>query len=153
MEHRHRAASTDNTAEKIGKTFAYCVLIVVSVFENTFIGIIVYKTKTMRKTINFLIVNMAMSDLLFPLILFPRIVITLYLDSWMIDGPLGQALLFTRCLHNCVYSEPGSDSSGSIWSCGISPPFPTHQFKVDTACPFLLLGSSRWLPTAPIFRL
>jgi len=79
-------------AEKIGKTFAYCVLIVVSVVGNIFIGIIVYKTKTMRKTVNFLIVNMAMSDLLFPLTLFPRIVITLYVDSWLIGGPLGQAL-------------------------------------------------------------
>ena len=80
------------TAEKIAKTFAYCVLLAVSVAGNTFIGIIVYKTKTMRKTINFFIVNMAMSDLLFPLILFPRIVITLYLDSSLIGGPLGQAL-------------------------------------------------------------
>ena len=79
-------------AEKIGKTSAYCVLIVVSVVGNIFIGTIVYKTKTMRKTINFLIVNMAMSDLFFPLILFPRIVITLYVDSWLIGGPLGQAL-------------------------------------------------------------
>ena len=30
----------------------------------------------------------------------------------------------------CIYSEPGSDSSGSIWSCGVSFPVPTHQFKV-----------------------
>ena len=36
--------------------------------------------------------------------------------------------LLIRCLLCCVYSEPGSDSSGSVWSCGISPPFPT-QFK------------------------
>ena len=68
------------------------MLVVVSVTGNTFIGIIVYKTKTMRKAINFFIVNMAMSDLLVSLILFPRVVMRLYLDSWLIGGPLGQAL-------------------------------------------------------------
>ncbi|KAL9964592.1 hypothetical protein ACROYT_G028249 [Oculina patagonica] len=79
------------TAEKIGKTFAYCVVFVVSLVGNTFIGIIVYKTKTMRKPINFFIVNMAMSDLLFPIFLFPQILTGLYVDSWLISGPLGQA--------------------------------------------------------------
>ena len=81
------------TAEKIGKTFAYCLIFLVSLAGNTVIGIIVYKTKTMRKPINFLIVNMAISDLLFPIILFPReIQKSLYADSWLIGGPLGQAL-------------------------------------------------------------
>ena len=54
-------------AEKIGKTFAYCLIFIVSLAGNTLIGIIVYKAKTMRKTNNFLIVNMAMSDLLLPI--------------------------------------------------------------------------------------
>ena len=80
------------TAERIGKTFAYCLLFVISLVGNTSIGIIVYKTKTMRKPINFLIVNMAMSDFLLPIFLFPRIVTDLYVDSWLINGPLGQAL-------------------------------------------------------------
>ncbi|KAL9952087.1 hypothetical protein ACROYT_G039291 [Oculina patagonica] len=80
------------TAANIGKTFAYCLIFVVSLAGNIFIGIVVYKTKTMRKTINFLIVNMAMSDLLFPIFLFPRDVTELYIDSWLISGPLGQAL-------------------------------------------------------------
>ena len=48
------------TAEKIGGTFVYCLLFLVSLAGNSFIGIIVYKTKTMRKPINILIVNMAM---------------------------------------------------------------------------------------------
>ncbi|KAL9985078.1 hypothetical protein ACROYT_G007441 [Oculina patagonica] len=78
-------------AEKIGKTFAYCVILVVSLAGNAFIGIIVYKTKTMRKTINYLIVNMAMSDLLFPLFAFPLTLAELHVDSWLISGPPGQA--------------------------------------------------------------
>ena len=67
---------------------------------NTVIGVIVYKTKTMRKTINYLIVNMAMSDLLFTIIMIPWQIQNLYIDSWLIGGPPGQALCklvgFTR---------------------------------------------------------
>ena len=80
------------TAEKIGKTFAYCLVFLVSLAGNTVIGIIVYKTKTMRKPINFLIVNMAMSDLLFSIFIIPWQIRELYTDSWLIGGPLGQAL-------------------------------------------------------------
>ena len=80
------------TAENIGKTFAYCLSFLVSLAGNTAIGIIVYKTKTMRRPINFLIVNMAMSDLLYPLFLTPSLIQRLYIDSWLIGGPLGQAL-------------------------------------------------------------
>ena len=78
--------------EKIGITFAYCLIFLVSLAGNTIIGIIVYKTKTMRKPSNFLIVNMAISDLLFPIFVIPREIQRLYIDSWLIGGPLGQAL-------------------------------------------------------------
>jgi len=80
------------TAEKIGLTFAYCLIFLVSLAGNTVIGMIIYKTKTMRKPINFFIVNMAMSDLLFPIFLIPGDITLLYKNSWLIGGPLGQAL-------------------------------------------------------------
>ena len=80
------------TAGKIGGTFAYCLIFLVSLIGNTVIGIIVYKTKTMRKPINFLIVNMAMSDLLIPIFLIPWDIQRLYIKSWLIGGPLGQTL-------------------------------------------------------------
>ena len=79
-------------AANIGETFAYCLIFVVSLLGNSFIGIIVYKTHTLRKPINFFIVNMAMSDLLYPIFLFPRELTYLHTDSWLISGPLGQAL-------------------------------------------------------------
>ena len=81
-----------STAEKIGLTSGYCLIFIVSLTGNTIIGIIVYKTKTMRKPINFFIVNMAMSDLLFPILVIPMSIIELYIDYWLIGGPLGQAL-------------------------------------------------------------
>ena len=80
------------TAKNIGTTFAYCLIFLVALVGNTVIGKIVYKTKTMRKPINFLIVNMAMSDLLIPIFLIPWDVAVLYVNSWQIGGPLGQAL-------------------------------------------------------------
>ena len=85
--------SPDNpTAEKIGKAFAYCTITVISLVGNSFIGIIVYKTKTMRKTINFLIVNMAMSDLLFPIFVLPWSLTEIFVGSWLISGHLGLVL-------------------------------------------------------------
>ena len=79
------------TAAKIGITFTCCLIFLVSLAGNTLIGMIVYKTKTMRKPINFLIVNMAMSDLLYPIFLIPWDIQRLYINSWLIGGPLGQA--------------------------------------------------------------
>ena len=46
----------------------------------------------MRKPINFFIVNMAMSDLVFQLFVIPRLIQKLYIETWLIGGPLGQAL-------------------------------------------------------------
>ena len=76
----------------IGVTFAFCLIFLVSLAGNTIIGIIVYKRKTMRKPLNFLIVNMAMSDLLVPIFSIPRDIQLLCTNSWLIGDPLGEAL-------------------------------------------------------------
>ena len=76
----------------MGKTIAYSLIFVVSLAGNSLVGITVYKTKALRKPINYFIVNMAMSDLLYPIFLFPRDLVNLYADSWLISGPLGQVL-------------------------------------------------------------
>ena len=82
------SCSPNPTEGRIGLYFAYCLIFVVSLVGNFFITMIVYKTKTMRKPINYFIVNMAMSDLLFPIFLTPWI----FIDSWLISGPLGQTM-------------------------------------------------------------
>ena len=79
-------------AEKIGKTFVLCLILVVSLVGNSCLGVVVYKTQTLRKPINYLITNMAISDLLYSLLFFPLKITELYVDSWLISGPLGQAL-------------------------------------------------------------
>ena len=77
---------------KIGQTVALSLILVVSLVGNSLIVLIVYKTPTLRKPINMLIANMAMSDLLYPIFLFPVRLAEGHAGSWLIGGTLGQAL-------------------------------------------------------------
>ena len=79
-------------AGKIGATVALSLSLVFSLVGNCLIVLIVYKTPTLRKPINLLIANMAMSDLLHPIFLFPVLLTEMHIDSWLIGGTLGQAL-------------------------------------------------------------
>ena len=51
-----------------------------------------YKTRGLRNPVNYFIANMAISDLLFPIFLIPQVLVQLNTNTWLIDGPLGQAL-------------------------------------------------------------
>ena len=79
-------------ATKIGATVALSLSLVFSLVGNCLIILIVYKTPTLRKPINLLIANMAMSDLLLPIVLFPPRIAQFQVGSWLIGGTLGQAL-------------------------------------------------------------
>ena len=86
------------TATRIGETFAYCLLFVVSLAGNILIGIIVYKEKALRTPINILIVNMAISDLLLSIIYFPARFVRLNTAShWLLSGPFGQVFCKLSC--------------------------------------------------------
>ena len=85
-------SSMNPSAVKVGETVAYCLILVVSLVGNSSIAIIIYKTQMLRKPINFFIANMAMSDLLYPIVLFPWNLTTLHANSLLISGPLGEAL-------------------------------------------------------------
>ena len=80
------------SVERIGYTFTYCLLFAVLLTGNTLIGIVVYKTRSLRNPVNYFIANMAISDLLFPIFLIPQVLVQLNTNTWLIDGPLGQAL-------------------------------------------------------------
>ena len=82
----------NHEAKRIGISFYYCLIFVVALIGNVIIGIIVYRARSMRKPINFFIVNMAMSDLLFPIVGFPYLVIEINSGNWSLRGPVGQAL-------------------------------------------------------------
>ena len=125
------------TAAKIGQTFAYCLILVVSLLGNSFIGIIVYKTHTLRKPMNFFIVNMAMSDLVYSIFLFLRELTNLH------SGPLSQALckvnLFLALV--CVTASTQSlimiavDRFGAVV-------FPLRSPLISSKlCPFFILAT------------
>ena len=81
----------DSTAERISKLCAYLFTVLVSFFGNILIIIIVYKNRDLQKTINYFIVNMAVSNLLFALVLFPVKITQLSTGSiqWHVSGILG----------------------------------------------------------------
>ena len=120
----------------IAYSAAFFPVFLISLGGNIFVGIIVYKTKSLKKPVNFFIVNMAMSDLVYPISMLPRDVASLFMSSsWLISGPLVQALcklgsFSIKGFHSCFISESGSYRSRSIWNCSFSPPFPTDQFKL-----------------------
>ena len=85
----------DSTADKIGKTLAYSVILVFALCGNAVVVHVVLKNKLLRKTINCFVVNMAVSDLLIPLVVIPRKITEIITDSafkWLVDGLLGELL-------------------------------------------------------------
>ena len=150
----------NSTAAKIGQNFAGCLIVVISLLGNCFIAIIVYKTQSLRKPINFFIVNMAMSDLLFPVFVFLQQLTYLYAD-WLISGPLGQSLCKVAPIVVCVSFGVSVqnllliavDRFGAVV-------FPLRSPLISSKlCPFFILGTwtlmisaaspniSAWKPT------
>ena len=80
------------SALKIGGTVTYCLIIIVSLVANSLIVIIVSKTPNLKKPINYIIANIASSDLLYPIFSIPFKLSLLHTNSFPIGGQLGQAL-------------------------------------------------------------
>ena len=106
------------------------------------------------KPINMLIANMAMSDLLYPTFLLPVLLAKMHFGSWFVGGTLaalGQALCKLHVfLADCSVSEPGSDSSGSIWSCCKSTSLPSgHSIGSTVQSSFV----ATWIVAMPVFSM
>ena len=71
------------------RVIPYALIFPVAVIGNVLVMIVVYRNKPMRKTINFFIVNMAFSDLIFTVISVPRVVAILFGYKWLVYGLLG----------------------------------------------------------------
>ena len=98
---------------KIGKIFVFSVILLSSLIGNALIVIIVYKRKELRKTLNYFIVNMAISDFIFPL---TTILDTLFATAngswqWSIHGTTG--LIFCK-LQNFLQQVSLAVSVGSL---------------------------------------
>lgn len=81
-------------AAKITEAIVCALIFLTSLFGNAFIIIVVYRERRMRTIVNFLIVNMAVSDLLCTVVVVPRVVsqIYSYQSAWLVTGTVGNAL-------------------------------------------------------------
>jgi len=74
------------------QTFVHCLLLVVAVVGNLLVIIVVSKTSEIKSTVNYFILNMAVSDLLFSVVAIPRTIKELFSDpvkTWYFDGVFG----------------------------------------------------------------
>ena len=84
----------DSPVERISQLCAYWFFLLGSFFGNTLIVIIVFRHRNLRKTINYFIVNMAVSDLLYSLVVIPVFIVGYQTDSWhwRVSGTSGSML-------------------------------------------------------------
>lgn len=85
--------SPDTDLAKAIKTFIYCVIILGSLLGNSLVIIVVYKRKRMRTTTNFMIVNMAVSDLFFAIFTTPPSIRTVYVGEDLLVGGITAELI------------------------------------------------------------
>lgn len=84
----------ETTLSKAGKTVAYAIIMLGSLIGNSAIVLVIFKTQRLRTTTNFLIANMAVSDLLMPLFAMPRMMTAVHFGAnrWLIGGNFGLAM-------------------------------------------------------------
>ena len=83
-----------STAWKVGSTLVYCVVLASAIAGNFILTGIIFKTKSMRKTINFFIANMSTCDLLFSTFVLPKVITEFSLghQRWLVGGVFGLSL-------------------------------------------------------------
>ena len=139
------------TASKIAGTIASSLIIAVSLTGNSFIVLIVYKTPTLRKPINYFIANMAMSDLLYSIFWPPTFLSLIHRTNlWLIDGQFGQALC--KLVH--FFAEVSTKVSiQSLVLIAVdrfvAVVFPLRSPLIRSKrCPFFILGT--WIVAAAV---
>ena len=100
--------SEDTSLVKAVKILVYTLVLIVSLLGNSAIIAIVARNKRMRTTINYLIANMAASDLMIPTVAVPMKLYEIVAGprSWLIDGIMGlilcKLLYFLRDISTAV---------------------------------------------------
>ena len=126
------------TLRNLGMTIAYGLLLVTSFSGNFLIVRVIYKTKTMRTTINFFIVNMAMSDLLIPVFVFPLLLTEIYVSGF---GPPGRTICLVLFQLQYISSWVSIQSLILIaLDRFVAVVFPLHTPIISSKlCPFVIL--------------
>ena len=88
----------DSTAVKVSRIIPYVFIMAVSIAGNILVAVVVLRVRSMRKAINFFILNMAISDLLITLVYMPRVVSILMAGyKWLSNGAAG--LVFCKMVY------------------------------------------------------
>ena len=97
----------DSSAERFSKLFAFCFTLLGSLFGNILIIIIVNKNRDLRKTINYFIVNMALSDLVLTLIVLTAEMTRLMTNllHWHVSGILRSTFCYFGSLESLLMSN------------------------------------------------
>ena len=85
---------SDTNAIKGVKILCYCVLLLMSVIGNTLLVAIIKTNKRLQTITNYLIANVAASDIINTLLVVPRKITEILLGprSWLVSGLLGSIL-------------------------------------------------------------
>ena len=93
-EYRCKPYQSDTDTTKGVKIFCYCVLLLFSVSGNCLLIAVIRRNKRMQTITNYLIANMAVSDILITVLAVPRQITEILLGPrrWLTDGLLGSVL-------------------------------------------------------------
>ena len=96
--------AADSAVEIRAKALAYIFIFLVSFFGNIFLLVVIYKNKQLRRSINYFVFNMAISDLFNPLTVMTVKIVEIISgsSSWKVDRPL----LLGNILCKLVYFLP-----------------------------------------------
>ena len=81
--------TADSAVEVTAKALAYIFIFMVSFFGNIFLLVVIYKNKQLRRSINYFVFNMAVSDLFNPLTVMTVKIVEIISgsESWKVDRP------------------------------------------------------------------
>ena len=81
--------TADSAVEITAKALAYIFIFLVSFFGNIFLLVVIYKNKQLRRSINYFVFNMAVSDLFNPLTVMTVKIVEIISgsSSWKVDRP------------------------------------------------------------------
>ena len=86
--------ASDTAITKGVKVLSYCILLLLSVLGNSSLIAIIKRNRRMQTITNYLIANMAVSDILITLLAVPRQITEIIIGPrrWLIEGVLGSVL-------------------------------------------------------------
>ena len=126
----------DNRALDISVIVFFCAILLSSLIGNTVIIIIFYRRKDLKKTTNYFIANMAISDLIFPLTPIPLSIIGL--ETLPVSVSAGSIVcklqIFLGGVSLTVSVESCLDRRGSVHCSGLSNQSSSHLHKVSPLC-------------------